>query len=617
LKIETPQLEIKKHLVSRILNAQINISPRVLQFLVHNENPMEMLEIILKEAKYLTSFRSNLTIGTLKKISNKEIQNALRRAIDKEIIDDEHHHENIKLKSSKKEEAKEEEKSSIEHQNSSKKNSVSDNVELEDDITVNRASNKSTQTESIVTSSTIKSESKEKSSQEKTIPEKNEIAEKIKRMSPAKSSFHFKPLAKEYVAEYEIKKDPTGKLFTSGDYEDFYDTTVDKFNKLKNLMKKRPETHSAINITNIQKYNNRTEVATIGLVFEHRRTKNGHYFFVLEDLTGKINVLVRNDSEVHDLVNMAEKTIDDQMLFVRGTYSPGNEGGKGIIFANTISKIDIPTEWKSQTSPLPLSTALISDSHIGSREFDEGLWERFVDFLNGRWGNKQQRQLAERIKYVIINGDLIDGIGVYPSQKEDLVISDIYEQYKKAKELLVEIPDYIKIFYSSGNHEPVRNAVPRPAVPKKYCQELLDIGLENLGNPCVIQTHRVNTLVYHGDSLLDLNLEVPGLKNEKPARTMKELLICRHLAPLFGNKTQLAPTEQDWMVIEEIPQIFHTGHMHINGYDTHRGVHLINSGCFQSQTSFMKSLGINPTPGIVQIMDLESLTPHTVNLNNA
>ena len=50
--------------------------------------------------------------------------------------------------------------------------------------------------------------------------------------------------------------------------------------------------------------------------------------------------------------------------------------------------------------------------------------------------------MAAKIKYLVINGDLIDGIGVYPKQKEDLVILDLFHQFKKASDLLSEIPDY-------------------------------------------------------------------------------------------------------------------------------------------------------------------------------
>ena len=99
---------------------------------------------------------------------------------------------------------------------------------------------------------------------------------------------------------------------------------------------------------------------------------------------------------------------------------------------------------------------------------------------------------------------------------------------------------------------------------------------------------------------------ISDLENDKPVETMKELLKCRHLAPIYGKKTQIAPTSKDWLVIEKIPDIFHTGHLHINGIGQYRNVSLINSGCFQTQTDFMKSFGITPTPGIVPIIELDT-----------
>jgi len=234
------------------------------------------------------------------------------------------------------------------------------------------------------------------------------------------------------------------------------------------------------------------------------------------------------------------------------------------------------------------------------------LWNKFVDFLNGRNLNKKNQEIAGRIKYLVINGDLVDGVGIYPNQQEDLMITDIYRQFKRASELLSEIPEYIKIIFSSGNHDPVRNAIPRPAVPKKYASDLIDIGVKCVGNPSLVQTHNVKTLIYHGDSMLDMNLLIARLENDKPAETMKEFLICRHLAPVFGKRTQIAPVSKDWLVIDSIPDIFHTGHIHINGFEKYKGVSLVNSGCFQSQTDFMKSFGIIPTPGIVPIIELNT-----------
>ena len=117
--------------------------------------------------------------------------------------------------------------------------------------------------------------------------------------------------------------------------------------------------------------------------------------------------------------------------------------------------------------------------------------------------------------------------------------------------------------------------------------------------------------------MLDLNMLIPGLENNKPVESMKELLICRHLAPVYGKKTQIAPIDKDWLVIDKIPDIFHTGHIHINGMGSYSNIILTNSGCFQSQTEFMKSLGIKPTPGILSIIDLDTMKGTQLDLKSS
>jgi DNA polymerase II small subunit len=384
-------------------------------------------------------------------------------------------------------------------------------------------------------------------------------------------------------------------------------------------MRKRPEVHGADNINNILRLSNKVEVSVIGIVSTIRKTKNGNYLLTLEDLTGLINVLIKVGTSNQDNLNIkiAERTISDQMVYVEGTFNPGENRKSSIIYGNFISKIDTPRDFEPNRSSEPLSLALISDIHIGSKEFESKLWNRFMDLLNGRIGNKAQKERAGRIKYIIINGDLVDGIGIYPSQQGDLVISNIYQQFRKAAELLSEIPEYIKIVYSSGNHDPVRKAIPRPAVPKKYAEELINMDITCIGNPSIVQTHGVNTLVYHGDSILDANMLIPGLENNKPAETMKELLKCRHLAPIYGKKTQIAPTSKDWLTIDKIPDIFHTGHIHINDMGSYHQILLVNSGCFQSQTEFMNSLGIHPTPGILSIIDIDTLKGTQLDLKSS
>jgi DNA polymerase II small subunit len=566
---------LKSQLINFLVEAGINITPKTLELILTLDSPQLSVEKIVKEINFLPNFNGALTVDILKKLSVKEIQKVLKRDVLNPIP---------KLDESR--------------DLSRKENSLDFNSEI-----------KSSQSKSQLVRERLKLPKNKLSSSDSNDINSEAKKNDVRINSSAKSSLSFKPDAKDYDFDYRILKDPTGKLYTNGAYEDFYDMTTDKYNTLKNLMKKRPEVLSAVDIKRINRLTNSAEVSTMGLIKSIRTTKNDNFLLVLEDLTGELNVLINKDIENKNDLKTIERTVCDQMIYIEGNYKPSDQGKQGIVFVNSFTKIDIPTDFKPNTSIDPISIALISDTHIGSREFEESLFRRFIEFLNGNVGNKNIRSIAERIKYIIINGDLVDGIGVYPNQFDDLLIPDIYQQYTKSMEFLSDIPEYIKIFYVSGNHEPVRNAIPRPAVPKQYCQEFFDIDVQCLGNPSLINTHGVNTLIYHGEGMHDLNMLIPNLDINKPVEAMKEFLISRHLAPVFGEKTQLAPVSKDWLIIDSIPDIFHTGHVHINGYGKYRNVSLINSGCFQAQTDFMRSFGIVPTIGIVPIVELDTLKP--------
>ncbi|HEY0088460.1 MAG TPA: hypothetical protein VGB37_06430, partial [Candidatus Lokiarchaeia archaeon] len=420
--------EQKKIIVERFVKSGINVTPYTLELLLQLKEPLEKINLIIKEASFQTSFNGYLTPEILNKTSDKQIQKILDRNIKNSGI-------------------KEFEKNSEvdEHQNNS-------TIEL-------------TQKEVISEKSSILVCSNQEVIQHNGYIDKNAInpkpiTEKVtevkelncesaptKTLESIKSDFSFRPIAKEYAFQYKILKDPTGKIYTNGDYNDFYELTLDKFNSLRKLMKNRGESNAATNINNILRLSHKNEISVVGLVKEIRQTKKGNYFLVLEDLTGIINVILRRDQENVNSKDI-EKILSDQMILINGVYDPGEKGKSGIVYGNFFTKIDVRNDFVPNLSPDPLSIALISDIHIGSKEFEEKLWNKFIDFLNGKIGNKNLREKAGKIKYIIINGDLVDGIGIYPTQKSDLVIADIFNQFKKAAELISQIPDYIKVFYS-------------------------------------------------------------------------------------------------------------------------------------------------------------------------
>jgi DNA polymerase II small subunit len=280
-----------------------------------------------------------------------------------------------------------------------------------------------------------------------------------------------------------------------------------------------------------------------------------------------------------------------------------------VLIASEIFWPDVPFHQKKPHNNPPISAIFLSDTHFGSKYFAVPKFEAFLDWLQGEGGTEAQKALAKSVKYLIIAGDLIDGIGVYPTQEENLAVFNISEQYELATKYLQRIPKYIKILIIPGGpHDAIRKAYPQPALTKKYAQSLYP--LENvvlLGNPAHIKLHGVYIVIFHGDSIDDLIQVIPGLDYHKPAEIMKELMVCRHLTPIYGSSTWIAPEREDWMVLDEIPEIIHCGHTHVSDYKEYRGSILINSGTFQEETDYQRSLGIKPTPGKIPIINLQTL----------
>jgi DNA polymerase II small subunit len=251
---------------------------------------------------------------------------------------------------------------------------------------------------------------------------------------------------------------------------------------------------------------------------------------------------------------------------------------------------------------------LTSDMHVGSTKFQREAFSRFILWLNGRYGDEKMREIASHVKYVLIAGDIVDGIGVYPNQVKELAIKDIYGQYKLAAKYIEQIPDYIEVIIIPGNHDAPRKALPQPAISNTFLETLQESRkVYSLGNPCFLSLQDVEVLLYHGRSLDDITSTIPGMDPNHPEKAMKLLLQSRHLAPVYGGKTPLSPENRDFLVIERIPDIFHAGHIHALGYSNYRGVLIVNSGGWQEQTDYMQRLGFVPTPGKVPVVNLQTL----------
>jgi len=152
----------------------------------------------------------------------------------------------------------------------------------------------------------------------------------------------------------------------------------------------------------------------------------------------------------------------------------------------------------------------------------------------------------------------------------------------------------------------VRRAEPQPELSKELAKSLEGMGNVHLiGNPSFVEIEEFKTLIYHGTSMDSIIAAIPGMTYQNPEKVMAEMTKRRNLSPIYG-ENPIVPEHSDYMVINEVPDLFHTGHVHKNGYENYKGTVLINSGTWQAQTDFQLRQGHVPTPCILPIFDMKS-----------
>jgi DNA polymerase II small subunit len=626
---ETGHLHETRRLLTCFLNAGINISPLALNYLVTlNKIPPKALSAFIDRIAFSPDFISHISLATVTEefsdaeiFSNEEAENHnpdSKMALfpkDLPAPPDSPHFPDIIAPSQKKIE-------NLPPSQGQKAATVSN-------ATISSAA-------SVIASQKNKTESpskqiddKQGEPEKKTDQENNssdlgerekEIAfirqekqKKWEQLQIRRSTSTFRPLAADYDAEIKIIKDPSNKLYTEGKLKEFVDLQVDKFTQLKKILKARPEGHDLIEISLLNRLENSAEVKFVGMLMEKRQTSKKNYILKFEDQTGMCTALIR--PEPVELYNLVNHLLLDNVVIVEGYYSTNRDSKSGIVLVNNLVFPDAPNTRRKKYAEEDLSICFISDTHFGSKDWLGKVWHRFIEYLKGNIGNDRQIKQAGKIKYLCVAGDLVDGIGVFPNQDKRLSIVDIYKQYDACADYFAEIPEHIKIIASPGDHDAVRKAIPSPAIPKDTAKKLYDIGTTMVGCPALVNLHGVSVQMFHGTSLIDLNMSIPGLNNEDPVVTMREYIRARHLAITYGKKTEIAPLEKDWLVLDTLPDILHTGHLHKNGAGFYKGILLINSGCFQGQTSFMDNLGIVPDFGKPTIVDIKGkLTPRVIDL---
>ncbi len=383
---------------------------------------------------------------------------------------------------------------------------------------------------------------------------------------------------------------------------DFVKHFRNRFIAMRNILQEHSELTNLVSINKVSE--NRQGISIIGIVSDKRITKNKNILFEIEDLTGKIVALVNQNNE--ELYKKAQEVTFDSVIGLKCS------GNKEIVFVNDIIFPEAML-FERKKSPVEEYALFTGDLHVGGNNFMEENFLKFIDYLNGKVPNTPE---VDKIKYLFLVGDLISGVGIYPGQEKELIISDIEGQFEKAAELLNKIRKDIKIIISPGNHDGVRIMEPQPVLDEKYAWPLYDLKNVILTqNPAMVNIASrgdfsgFNVLTYHGYSFHYYANNIEYLMKEKavhkPELIMAFLLKNRHLAPTHAS-TLYYPYDDDPLLIKQVPDIFVSGHTHKSGVAYYNNILTISSSCWESKTPFQEKMGNEPDFCKVPMLNLKT-----------
>ncbi len=410
----------------------------------------------------------------------------------------------------------------------------------------------------------------------------------------------------------DYKKEPS-----KWNYQDFVNTFNNRFNKISSMLRTRHELAGLTSLARLKESANNQKVAVIGMVLTKDFTKNNNIIIELEDLTGTATLIIRKEGD-SDLYEKAKDVVLDEVLGVTGTWLGT------ALFANNIYYPDVPLSKELKKQAEEEYVVFMGDTHFGSKVFLEKEFEKFIKWINGELGNEKQKEVAKKIKYIIMTGDIIEGAGTYPGQENDLKYLSVKEQYDEASKWIKKIPSHIQIISTTGNHDVGRLSEPQEKPFYEAAKSLYDIkNLKLVSNPGVINIGAKNgfpgfdMLLYHGGSLIYYSENIPSVRSKGGQKRvdliLKFYLQRRHLAPTHGSTLIIPDSEDDYLVIDEVPDFLVTGHIHRASMSTYRNVTLLNTSCWTETTEDQLKRGLEPQPARIIIANLKTREVKSMN----
>jgi len=193
---------------------------------------------------------------------------------------------------------------------------------------------------------------------------------------------------------------------------------------------------------------------------------------------------------------------------------------------------DIPLKRRINRTEDEVYVLFISDFHFDKEGFKKDSYEKFVKWVNS----------FQNLGYIFVVGDIGN--------------ENIFD----------DLPKNSKILYCPGNTD---------------IEIKLPNHVERLSDPSLVKIHdTVTVLLTHGKILEKYKLL---FHTENPLNIMMNLLKRRHILPVIdSDKIGI----DDIFVMNEVPDIFITGHFHKPGYQNYKGTTIISNGSFLTDPTF-------------------------------
>ncbi len=403
----------------------------------------------------------------------------------------------------------------------------------------------------------------------------------------------------------EIREIDVNQIKANSSVDDFRKMFVSRYEILKSIIINAGKFRQIDSIASARQKEGK-EVRVVGMITNLTETKNGHKKFRIEDTDSFVDVLILKKNPMSQ-----ELLLNDEVIGVIGSLSkPTNDREKyePVIFANEVIRPDVPERLIEDTGKPPEFVASISDIHVGSKTFLKPAFQKFIDWV------KSSSDEAQSVKHLILSGDVVDGIGVYPNQENDLEIVNPLEQYEYLSEFVNQLPEDIQVYIMPGNHDTVRLAEPQPEFGPAI-RNMFSKKAKFIPNPYNLRLNKKLITIYHGMALNDLIELIPGANFDSVGKAIELMLKRRYMGPVFGGRTPIIPSQYEGHLFKDVPDIFITGHIHGHYLGNYNGVRYVNSSTWQSQTDYQKMMNYSPDPAIATLFDLNSKTTIKKNFN--